>query len=69
MKVTKAGKSKSITVDTVREKDTCVGDACPYRPKRKSDAGPGWPPLQREGSQAVLQCRCVLAHCTETCHR
>ena len=35
MKVTHAGKSKSIKVDTVVEKDACEGDACPYRPKRQ----------------------------------
>jgi hypothetical protein len=35
MKVTNAGKSTRITVDTVVEKDTCVGDDCPFRPKRK----------------------------------
>ena len=35
MKVTSVGKSKNIAFGTVVEKDTCVGDACPYRPKRK----------------------------------
>ena len=35
MKVTNAGKNKSIAFGTVVEKDVCVGDVCPYRPKLK----------------------------------